>query len=266
MQSRESTPGWYVISLRPRGEHAAVRRVAARHGAGVLALSPWALRPRDDAVTRAALARALAAPRAVFTSPAAVRAAAALQRLTDSTVRDWLAVGAGTAAALRRAGIATVHVPARMDSEGLLALPALQAIDGSGVGLVTAPDGRGVLAAALESRGARVCRADVYVREPVRPPARAVQALLALRVPAVVLLSSGGALAALLDGLAPLAQDRLRGLAVVAASDRLQALATAEGFAPVLRAAGPRPAQLLASASALVSSASMPASFPGAPT
>ena len=262
MQSREPVPGWDVISLRPRGEHAPVRRAAARHGAGVLALSPWALRPRDDAATRAALAQALAAPRAVFTSPMAVRAAAALQPLATAAVRDWLAVGAGTAAALRRAGIATVHAPARMDSEGLLALPALQAIDGSDVGLVTAPDGRGVLAAALQARGARVRRADVYVRDVLPPPSRAVAALLALRAPAVLLLSSGGALAALMDGLAPAARAKLRASAVVAASDRLQALAEAAGFAPVLRAAGPRPAQLLVAASAWASSASMPASSP----
>ena len=40
------------------------------------------------------------------------------------------AVGAGTAAALRRAGIDDVHVPARVDSEGLLAMAALQDIAG----------------------------------------------------------------------------------------------------------------------------------------
>ncbi|MGH8077686.1 MAG: uroporphyrinogen-III synthase, partial [Lysobacter sp.] len=72
-------PKWYVISLRPRGEHAALRRAAARHGAGLIALSPWALRDRDDVTTRNALRAVLAAPRVVVTSPAAVRAAARLQ-------------------------------------------------------------------------------------------------------------------------------------------------------------------------------------------
>jgi uroporphyrinogen-III synthase len=52
--------GCYVISLRPAGQHEPLRRAAARHGARVLALSPWRLAPRDDAATRAALETALA--------------------------------------------------------------------------------------------------------------------------------------------------------------------------------------------------------------
>ena len=195
MQQCTPAAAWYVISLRPRGAHAAVRRAAARHGAGVVALSPWILRARDDATTRAALDAALRAPRVVFTSPAAVRSAAALHPLAGLGARTWLAVGAGTAAALRRAGIDTVVAPARMDSDGLLALPALRDLAGADVGLVTAPDGRGVLAPALRARGARILRADVYERQPVAPDPRAVATLLDLRVPAVVLLTSGGALA-----------------------------------------------------------------------
>ncbi|HEY0501903.1 MAG TPA: uroporphyrinogen-III synthase, partial [Lysobacter sp.] len=50
-----ATPGWYVISLRPRGEHAPMRRAAARAGAGLIALSPTRLRLRDDEPTRRAL-------------------------------------------------------------------------------------------------------------------------------------------------------------------------------------------------------------------
>ena len=54
-----------------------------------------------------------------------------------------------------------------MDSEGLLELPALQELAGIDVGLVTAPEGRGLLAPALRERGAELLRADVYVREPI---------------------------------------------------------------------------------------------------
>ncbi|MDQ3270259.1 MAG: uroporphyrinogen-III synthase, partial [Pseudomonadota bacterium] len=53
-----SAPGWYVISLRPRGEHQDLRRAAARHGGGLVALSPWALRDRHDGDAREALSRA----------------------------------------------------------------------------------------------------------------------------------------------------------------------------------------------------------------
>ncbi|MEG3193171.1 uroporphyrinogen-III synthase, partial [Lysobacter sp. D1-1-M9] len=55
MPSRGSSPEWYVISLRPRGQHDGLRRAAARHGAGLIALSPWRLQARDDDATRAML-------------------------------------------------------------------------------------------------------------------------------------------------------------------------------------------------------------------
>ena len=36
-------PRWYVISLRPRGQHDQMRRAARRLGGGCIAVSPWAL-------------------------------------------------------------------------------------------------------------------------------------------------------------------------------------------------------------------------------
>lgn len=245
MEGRGTTK-WYVISLRPRGEHAPLRRAAARHGASVLALSPWRLQLREDA--RAALAQALVAPVLVFTSPAAVRAAQALLPLHARPGQAWCAVGAGSAAALRRAGIGQVHAPARMDSEGLLALPALQDLSGRAVALVTAPGGRGEIAPALAARGARVQRVDVYERVPMPLSARALRALGGLDAPAVLALSSGEALQQVLAALSPDLAARLRGLAVVAASERLCALARALGFGRVALAAGPRPADLVAAA------------------
>jgi len=245
---RRSDPTWYVISLRPRGEHAALRRAAARCGAGVIALSPWRLAARDDAATRRALDAALAASAVVFTSPAAVRAARALHAFVPRTGQAWCAVGAGTVAALRRAGVPAVHTPARMDSEGLLALPALQDIDGAIVGLVTAPGGRGEIAPALQARGADVRRADVYAREPVPLPARALQQLRETTAPLVLALSSGDALRLAMDALPAELAAKLRRAHVVAASERLRTLAQQLGFADVAVAAGPRPAQLLAAA------------------
>ena len=94
-------PEWTLISLRPRGQHAPLRRAAQAAGATVVALSPWALQVRDDDASRAQLARALAAQRVVFSSPAAVHAAARLLPLDAARAGIWLAVGAGTAAALR---------------------------------------------------------------------------------------------------------------------------------------------------------------------
>lgn len=241
-------PAWYVISLRPLGGHDALRRAARRQGAGLLALSPWRISRCDDDATRDALRDALACPLVVFTSPAAVSAAHALQPLRATPSQSWLAVGSGTAAALRRAGIDRVSFPRRMDSEGLLALAELADLRDTAVGFVTAPDGRNLLVPTLESRGARVHLAEVYRRESIPLDARALDDLAALQVPACLLLSSGGALqqvlAQLPDGLA----DRLRALPVVTASERLADAARGAGFDRVVLADGPRPAQMVKAA------------------
>lgn len=235
-------PAWYLVSLRARGDHDAMRRAAVRHGGGLLPLSPWVLQPRGGEDSRRALAGALRAPVLVFTSPAAVRAAAGLQPLRPYPGQHWLAVGAGTAAALRRAGVASAQAPARMDSEGLLALPALAAA--KRVGLVTAPGGRGMLVPALEARGVAVERADVYERVPLPPTATDVDRLLALDTPAALALSSGEALQRVLAQLPAPAAGILRGTVAVAASERLAGVARDNGWERVVVAGSPRPAAL----------------------
>ncbi|MET0580961.1 MAG: uroporphyrinogen-III synthase [Pseudoxanthomonas sp.] len=239
-------PGWYVISLRPQGGHAALRRAAAEQGARLIALSPWRVSLRSDERTMQALAEALAAPRILFTSPNAVRAAAALLPLARQPEQTWIAVGSGTVAALGKAGIDEVAFPMRMDSEGLLALPALDGISGLKIGLVTAPEGRQVLSPALSGRGAEVLRADVYAREPVALSARALRKLRELDAPAALALSSGGALQRLLDSAPAALLAQLRSQPVVAASARLQRFARDAGFAEVELAEGPLPTQLIA--------------------
>jgi uroporphyrinogen-III synthase len=245
-----ATATWTLISLRPQGEHAPLRRAAARVGARLLAVSPWRLQACADAATRAALALALAAPRVIFSSPAAVRAAAALQPLAAAPGQCWLAVGTGTARALRRHGIAEVAVPARMDSDGLLALPQLAAIDGA-VGLVTAPGGRDLIAAHLQARGTPLQRADVYCRVPL-PLAAARVAQLRRAAPGVLALSSGEALRLVLAQLPDDLAATWRAQPLVAASARLAAQAAAFGFADIACAAGPLPQHLAMAAAAIV--------------
>lgn len=247
-------PRWYVISLRPTGQHGPVRRAAAAHGAGVLALSPWSIEPVDTPQARQALAAALSAPVVVFTSPAAANAAAALAPLRRQPGQDWLGVGSGTAGALRRAGVDGVESPERMDSEGLLAMPALQRLAGRRLGLVTAPGGRGTLVPAFEARGAQVIRADVYQRVPRRVSRRQLERLRSLGAPAVVAVSSGEALQRIVADVDAASLARLRALPVVVASDRLGALAGELGFGQVHRAASARPADMVSAAAALPAS------------
>lgn len=238
--------GSVVISLRPRDQHAALRRAAAAYGARVLALSPLRIEQRDDIATRAALRTALAAQQLIFTSPNAVRASAALQRLRTRRGQTWLAVGEGTATALRRAGITAVVTPQRRDSDGLLALPELHGVHGQTIGLITAPGGRNRLAPALRARGAQVLRADVYARVAIAPSPRAVAALRALEAPLLLALSSGEALESLLAALPSDVFAKLRRARVLAGSARLAELAHGHGFTDIVIAASARPRDLLA--------------------
>lgn len=234
-----------MISLRPQGEHLPLRRQARACGAGVFACSPLRL----AALASPVLEAALACPRVVFTSPAAVRfAVQAHGRLAAREGQSWLAVGAGTARALQRAGIASVESPQRMEAEGLLELPPLRRVAGLEVGLVTAPGGRGVIDATLGERGARVVRAEVYRREPVAIRRSRFTALARRAGPAVLLVSSGEAFAGFLAQLPTSLATRLRAAPVVVSSARLEALVREAGFAHVERARSARPADLLAAA------------------
>lgn len=240
---------WTLLSLRPRGQHAGLRKAAARAGGRLLALSPLAIVPMVDARTRHMVAAALDADAWIFTSPNAVRTAHALQ-LPAAPGRAVLAVGAGTRRALQRLGVAA-DAPDRMDSEGLLAMPLLQALSGRRIALFTAPGGRNRLAPALGARGADVLRVDVYARQPatIRPSRwRALAAALRGPAPVVLALSSGEALQALMAQASPDLRGALRGQAVVAASTRLATLAREAGFARIAVASDARPTSLVRAA------------------
>ena len=245
--SRMPLAGCYVISLRPVGAHASLRRATAAQGARVVALSPWRIETQDDVETRRQLRDALAADIVIATSPAAVRAASALHALRKRRGQAWCAVGSGTATALRRAGIDDVVAPSRMDSEGLLALDELRGVRGRSIGLLTAPGGRGVIAPTLRKRGAKVLRADVYRRVEVALSPVALARLRALRTKPWLALGSGEALQLALTRLPADLAGKLRKADVAAASERLAQAARDAGFrGRVVTAASARPRDLVA--------------------
>jgi len=241
-----STPtlaGWYVISLRPSGSHAPVRRAAAALGARVLPVSTLRLLSVDAG---AALAAALACPYVVFTSPSAVGFARRQRPLQPIDGQRWFAVGSGTAAVLERAGVRRVFAPTeRADSEALLALPELQEVRGQGVGLVTAPGGRGLIAETLAQRGALVHLAEVYRRAPVAPSAGRLKLLDELPGTSALLVSSADAFDGLWSRLPEPARLRLRNRPVVASSPRLAGMLAAHGFSMIVMAEGAPPSRLL---------------------
>lgn len=77
----------------------------------------------------------------------------------------FAAIGPVTAEELRQMGVAQVLTPQhRFDSESLLSLPEMQAVQGKRVMIVRGIGGRDVLADALKARGAHVTFAECYQR------------------------------------------------------------------------------------------------------
>jgi uroporphyrinogen-III synthase len=86
-----------------------------------------------------------------------------------------MAVERRTAATLRSSGVEPL-VPAREDSEGLLALPQLQVVAQRRIVLVKGPGGRELIADTLRERGAEVIEFNCYRRQYI-PVAAAIDCL-----------------------------------------------------------------------------------------
>ena len=235
-----------VVIPRPAGTAAALARRVRACGGVPLLLPGLSLRGApNDAAMRGQMRAALGDQLLVFTSPAAVRFAAALATLrTRATV---LAVGQGTAQALRRHGV-SAQAPSRQDSEGLLDLPAAQTLRGRRVALIGAPGGRGVLRDRLATGGARLREVQVYRRVPPRLDRRHIAAVQALPRSARVLLSSAEALRNLVALLPAPALVRLRAAVAVVSSERLAQAAREAGFTRIEQAGSALAADLLEAA------------------
>lgn len=173
--------GYRVLVTRPAGRAAALAARLRRDGAAVVEAPLLDIELLPD--TPEALTAAQDLDRydiVVVTSRHAVESFLPVvsQRWPQwPAAQAWLAVGAGTAEALAAHGIAAA-VPARPDSEGLLALAPLQDVAGRRVLLVAGEGGRALLAETLAARGAQVTRLATYRR---RPRAQALDALDAFR-------------------------------------------------------------------------------------
>jgi uroporphyrinogen-III synthase len=235
---------WTVISLRPASQQAAMRRAIQARGATPLALPALRLAAAPDpVVAERALSAAVTCSQLIFTSPAAVHFAQALQPIHAQRAQQMYAVGRGTADALRRLGLQAQHPNDRaMHSDGLLGLPDFardKRPPVADVGVVTAPGGRGLIVRALRARGAQVRVAEVYQRLPPRLNQRHFGALIASEAPRAVLLTSAEALDNLLAVLPDAARTALLGAVAVASSERLLGLARERGFEHGLNARAP---------------------------
>lgn len=238
--------GRTVVITRPAGTGSSMARQVRALGGRPLLLPGLSLRGMVDATTRTSLDEALHDDVLVFSSPAAVRFAARVQLLrTGATV---LAVGQGTARALRRQGIRVVAAPSkRQDSEGLLDLPIWADLGPSRIALIGAPGGRGVLRDQLATRGS-LREVQVYRRAPPRLRSSHWEALRALEWDACVLWSSAEAMENLRELAPGEAWQRLTSIMAIVSSERLALAARAAGFTRIRVASSANAADLLAAA------------------
>jgi len=244
-ESARPLRGARVAITRPAGTGSTMARRVRALGGIAFSLPGSSLRAIEDPRgARGSLCEALRSDFVVFTSPAAVRFAARLMSLR--TRAKLLASGAGTVAALKRAGLKQVSIPRRADSEGLLALPGMQRVRGKRIGIVGAPGGRDLLQRGLTARGAEVFVAHVYRRVPARLDRRHLDPLLRGRAPFYVPLSSAEALRHLLKNLPRTARAGLLAGTALASSARMERAAKDAGFARVLRGESAHDADLVA--------------------
>ncbi len=145
------------------------------------------------------------------------------------------AVGPGTAAVLQKHGLDVSYPTERMSSEAMLALPALQEINGKKALIVRGVGGREILAEGLLARGASVDYAELYERKPPQYAADTLCQYYQQQQPHMIVISSGESLDNLHSLFEPLGLWNSLPLAV--SSERLQEHACKLGnFAQLLLA------------------------------
>ncbi|MFT4046355.1 MAG: uroporphyrinogen-III synthase [Solimonas sp.] len=217
MTSAAPLQGLRVLVTRPAAQADALCQMLAARGAEVRRLPLQAVEPaRQTALLSRAFAEARRADAWIFTSVNAV------QHARRCDVGAWpraIAVGAATAAALERLGVDASAPLQAFNSEGVLALPELQAGEGRRFAIVTGEGGRALIADTLRERGATVSTIAVYRRVDLpHPPAKVVEMLDGIDA---AIVTSGEALLHLARLLPAAARDRLQSLQLVVPSQRV---------------------------------------------
>lgn len=192
--TRSALKGLQVLVTRPE-DQAEGLVTAIRAAGGIPKLFPLLeIAPAADPAALHVQLRSLAkSDLAIFISPNAVSYGMTAIAASGARLPAQVAtVGAGSARALREAGVAQVIVPVqRSDSEGLLAMPELAQMTGKRVMILRGDGGRELLAETLRSRGATVEYVTCYQRSKTR---KALHELLSLH-PEVLTVTSSEALA-----------------------------------------------------------------------
>jgi uroporphyrinogen-III synthase len=196
--------------------------------------------PSDPRPLKATLANLSQYYAAIFVSPSAAEMTIAPFGALPIQLPDSLQIfapGHGTAEELILRGVEDVSIPeASFDSEGLLALPALQArlVKGKRIAIFRGNDGRELLREELIKRGAVVDAITAYHRRaPVTPPTGLIELIHAKKLTAISAMSSD-AISNLVAILPKTEQPALFDLPLYASHERIAETAIKVGFRNVI--------------------------------
>lgn len=177
---------------RPSNQAAPLIALLGNAGAEILPLPLLEIAPPlDPAPLADTLARLCEFDIAVFVSPSALDAV--MGQLSGPWPQHLAAavMGPGSALKARALGLPRIIAPnSQFDSDGLLQLPAMQALAGKNVVLFQGDGGRETLPQTLQARGARLTRVAAYRRLPPAFDHAYLQAQLAAGCDGVIISSS----------------------------------------------------------------------------
>ena len=227
--------GLTVVVTRPQQQGAPLADALRSAGASVIEYPVLEIVPLDATIPPATLARAAAV---IFVSVNAVEHGLPSLRAAGTLSAGCLmmAIGGATATALHDAGIERVVSPQQnIDSEGLLALPQLQQVQGQTIILMrghSLAGGRTLIERTLTERGATVMALECYERREIIPAAASHDALVAALDHAPVLAVMALSVETLESLMASLGdwQAALKRTALLVPHPRVSAAAAAHGF------------------------------------
>jgi uroporphyrinogen-III synthase len=243
--------GKTIVVTRPSVQAAGLARRIEREGGRALLFPAIEIRDIEDLrPLHAILDRLADFDLAVFISPNAVLRA--FNHLRARDIPGWprklraAAIGRGSRRELGRHGIEDVMAPsAEADSEALLALPGLQALEGKRVVIFRGEGGRELLGDALAARGAVIEYAECYVRARPQPDCAPLLAAWTRGEVDAVMVSSGEGLANFYEMIGKPGQERLKRTPLFVPHERVAGQAVRLGAGRV-QLAGPGDTEVVA--------------------
>lgn len=178
---------------------------------------------------------------ALFVSPNAVEYTMLLAEAHDELLEGPVfgAVGRTTKKALEAHGIEVAILPEeRFDSEGMLATPELNDVEGKTITIFRGNSGRELLAETLEARGAEVSYVECYRRvKPKSDPSELLEKLNSGEIDTITV-TSGEGLENLVEMAGDEGRDALTKTELTVVSPRIAEIAKELGFASITTAEG----------------------------